>query len=266
MVMRMAQPVEVLERIAKSGEAVFALDGNDLIILWNKACERLLGRPAYQVLGRRCYDVMCGRDVYGNRYCGASCPVTTQARKHPEDELHAFLIDYPMPGGGTRRLCATPFAISGGHPSLATIVHVLRDPEAQASPLENELAEAVEEGPAPKPGKGPAGTLASLTAREQEILRKMAQGLSTDGIAEDLFISPVTVRNHIAKILSKLDVHTKLAAVAFAYQNGLVNAEMRELPSLSRPGNGGGATREAAKSRKPAARKKPAPAPVRERR
>ncbi|MGE5412826.1 MAG: LuxR C-terminal-related transcriptional regulator [Syntrophomonadaceae bacterium] len=261
----MAQPVEVLEKIAKSGEAVFALDGNDLIIIWNKACERLLGRPAYQVLGRRCYDIMCGRDVYGNRYCGASCPVTYQARKHPEDELHSFLIDYPMPGGGTRRLCATPFAISGGHPSLATIVHVLRDPEAQASPLENELAEAVEEGPAPKPGRGPAGTLASLTGREQEILRKMAQGLTTDGIAEGLFISPVTVRNHIAKILSKLDVHTKLAAVAFAYQNGLVSPEMRELPSLSMPGNGG-TRRETPKARKPPARKKTTAATARERR
>ena len=266
MVIRMAQPVEVLERIAKSGEAVFALDGNDLIILWNKACERLLGRPAYQVLGRRCYDVMCGRDVYGNRYCGASCPVSSQARRHPEDELHSFLIDVPLPGGGSRRLSATPFAISGGHPSLATVVHVLRDPEAQASALENELAEAVEEGPAPKPGRGPAGTLASLTSREQEILRKMAQGLTTDGIAEDLFISPVTVRNHIAKILSKLDVHTKLAAVAFAYQNGLVSPEMRDLPSLSRPGNGSGASREAAKSLKPPARKKSAPVPARNRR
>ena len=263
--MQMAQPVEVLERIAKSGEAVFALDGNDLIILWNKACEKLLGRPAYQVLGRRCYDVMCGRDVYGNRYCGASCPVTTQARRHPDDELHSFLIDVPLPGGGSRRLSATPFAISGGHPSLATVVHVLRDPEAQASALENELAEAVEEGPAPKPGRGPAGTLASLTAREQEILRKMAQGFTTDGIAEDLFISPVTVRNHIAKILSKLDVHTKLAAVAFAYQNGLVSPEMRELPSLSRA-DGGGAPRETAKNSKPPVRKKAAAAAARPRR
>lgn len=216
----MPQPVEVLEKIARSGEAVFALDGNDLVILWNKACERLLGRPAYQVLGRRCYDVLCGRDVYGNRYCGASCPVTTQARKHPEDTLHAFLIDVPLPGGGTRRISVTPFAISGGHPSLATVVHVLRDPEAQASSLETELAEAVEETPAK--GRGPAGNLAALTGREQEILRKMAQGLTTDGIAGDLFISPVTVRNHIAAILQRLSVHSRVAAAALAYRNHLL--------------------------------------------
>jgi hypothetical protein len=91
----------------------------------------------------------------------------------------------------------------------------------------------------------------------------MAQGFTTDGIAEDLFISPVTVRNHIAKILSKLDVHTKLAAVAFAYQNGLVSPEMRELPSLSRPGNG---NREGAKPAKSPARKKTSAAGARARR
>ncbi len=230
----MSRPVEVLERIAQSGEAVFAFDGNDLVILWNKACERLLGRPAYQVLGRRCYDVLCGRDVHGNRYCGVSCPVSSQARTHPNEELHTFLIDVPVAGGATRRVSVTPFAISGGHPSLATIVHVLRDPEAPASPLERELAEAVDEGPTPRPAlRTAAGEVASLTDREQEILRKMAQGLTTDGIAAELFISPVTVRNHIAKILSKLDVHTKLAAVAFAYQHGLVGPESRALPSVT---------------------------------
>jgi DNA-binding CsgD family transcriptional regulator len=228
-----SRPVEVLERIARSGEAVFAFDGNDLIILWNKACERLLGRPAYQVLGRRCYDILCGRDVYGNRYCSSNCPVSSQARTHQNEELHTFLMDVPVAGGSTRRVSVTPFAISGGHPSLATIVHVLRDPESHPSALERELADAVDEGPSPRPSlRTAAGEIASLTDREQEILRKMAQGLTTDGIAAELFISPVTVRNHIARILSKLDVHTKLAAVAFAYQHGMVGPDSRTLPTL----------------------------------
>jgi DNA-binding CsgD family transcriptional regulator len=254
----MPRPVEVLERIAGSDEAVFAFDGNDLIILWNKACERLLGRPAYQVLGRRCYDVLCGRDIHGNRYCGASCPITTQARAHPDEELHSFLLDVPVAGGAIRRIAATPFAISGGHPSLATIVHVLRDPNSQASALERELADAVEMGPST--GASPrttAGNVATLTDREQEILRKMAQGLTTDAIATELFISPVTVRNHVARILSKLDVHTKLAAVAFAYQHGLIASEMRDLPTL--PAAAAQASQKGAAG-KAAQRRKAAPA------
>jgi len=62
----MPKAVDVLEQIAKSDDAVFAFDANDLVILWNKGCERLLGRPAYEVLGRHCYDIMCGRDAFGN--------------------------------------------------------------------------------------------------------------------------------------------------------------------------------------------------------
>ena len=139
----MSQAVEVLERIARSDDAVFAFDRNDLVILWNKACEKLLGRPAYQVLGHRCYDVLCGRDVYGNLYCSASCPIVTQARTRPNEPLHEYLLDVPVPGGETRRVSVAPFTISGGHPSLATIVHVVRDPSAPASRLEHDLAEAV---------------------------------------------------------------------------------------------------------------------------
>ena len=231
----MSQAVEVLEKIARSDDAVFAFDRNDLVILWNKACEKLLGRPAYQVLGHRCYDVLCGRDVYGNLYCCASCPMVTQARSRPNEPLHEFLLDVPVPGGGTRRVSVTPFTISGGHPSLATIVHILRDPSAPASRLEHDLAEAVgaPAGSAAKAGrKRSAGRVDALTDREQEILRRLAQGLSTDAIAKELFISTVTVRNHVARILGKLEVHSKLAAVAFAYQHGLVGSGMPELPSL----------------------------------
>ncbi len=67
-----------------------------------------------------------------------------------------------------------------------------------------------------------AGQPIDLTAREKEILRCLAEGLATSAIGKKLFISPVTVRNHIQSILHKLDVHTKLAAVVFAYQHGLI--------------------------------------------
>jgi DNA-binding CsgD family transcriptional regulator len=228
----MPRPVEVLERIAASRDAVFAFDANDLIVLWNKGCERLLGRAAYQVLGRRCYDVICGRDVYGNQYCSANCPVVTQARIHPEQELHPFLLDVPVAGGRTRRVSVTPYPIPGGRPELATIVHVVKDPDAAASPLEKELAAAsAAPGDVPRRRTGP-GPLEELSDREKEILRKLAEGLSTSAIATELFISPVTVRNHVARILGKLGVHTKLAAVALAYQRGLVGPDLPTLPTL----------------------------------
>jgi DNA-binding CsgD family transcriptional regulator len=243
----MSRSIEVLDQIAKSETAVFAFDANDLVILWNKGCEKLLGRSAYQVLGRHCYDIMGGRDMYGNLYCCPNCPITVQAREHPRDPVRSFELDVSTGDGGTRRVAITTFAIPASRPSLATLVHVIRIPGQNASLLEGELQQAVA---APQkartPLRTPEGQIAPLTAREQEILRRMARGLPTTDIAEQLFISPVTVRNHIARILSKLDVHTKLAAVAFAYRNGLIAPESgTSLPVNQPPERTSGAAKAA---------------------
>lgn len=72
----------------------------------------------------------------------------------------------------------------------------------------------------------PGAYLASfLTQREKEVLRLLVAGKSNDAIAAELFISQNTVRTHIQNILSKLSVHSKLEAVAFAIRHGVVEPE-----------------------------------------
>ena len=61
-----------------------------------------------------------------------------------------------------------------------------------------------------------------LTDREREILRLLAQGLTTREIAEELVISPHTVQSHRDRIMSKLDLHTKAALVRYAVDRGLI--------------------------------------------
>jgi DNA-binding NarL/FixJ family response regulator len=63
-----------------------------------------------------------------------------------------------------------------------------------------------------------------LTARECEILRLLADGLTTADIARELFISRKTVGSHIENMLRKLHVHSRTEAVALAYREGLVGA------------------------------------------
>jgi DNA-binding NarL/FixJ family response regulator len=62
-----------------------------------------------------------------------------------------------------------------------------------------------------------------LTSREHEVLELLAEGASTVTIAERLVVSPHTVRNHVQRILVKLEVHSKLEAVAVALRLGLVD-------------------------------------------
>jgi DNA-binding NarL/FixJ family response regulator len=67
-------------------------------------------------------------------------------------------------------------------------------------------------------------TRLGLTARETEVLRLVAEGLSNSQIAGKLFISPKTASVHVSNILSKLGVATRVEAAALAYRRGLVQA------------------------------------------
>jgi DNA-binding NarL/FixJ family response regulator len=72
--------------------------------------------------------------------------------------------------------------------------------------------------------EGPA-LARQLTTREREILALLAEGLAGRAIATRLSISPHTVRTHIQNLLSKLQLHTRLEAAAFAVRHGMVRAE-----------------------------------------
>ena len=61
-----------------------------------------------------------------------------------------------------------------------------------------------------------------LTARELEVLRLVADGLTNQAIAEKLFVSDHTVHRHLANILNKLSVSSRAAAVAQAARRGLL--------------------------------------------
>jgi len=61
-----------------------------------------------------------------------------------------------------------------------------------------------------------------LTTREVEVLQLLAEGASSGDIAEQLRVSPNTVRTHVQGILSKLQVHSRLEAAAFAVRHDLV--------------------------------------------
>lgn len=73
----------------------------------------------------------------------------------------------------------------------------------------------------PAPPRDPS-VLSVLTAREREVLEEIAAGRSNAEIAGRLFLSEATVKTHVGRVLTKLDLRDRVQAVVLAYETGLV--------------------------------------------
>ncbi|MFC4127791.1 response regulator transcription factor [Nocardia rhizosphaerae] len=77
----------------------------------------------------------------------------------------------------------------------------------------------------PESRLGAAESLEVLTAREREVVTMVAEGRSNDEIAETMYVSPLTVRTHVQRAMTKLDVQNRAQLVVLAFQSGLVRVE-----------------------------------------
>jgi DNA-binding NarL/FixJ family response regulator len=68
----------------------------------------------------------------------------------------------------------------------------------------------------------PSRPIVGLTERETEVLRLVGQGMSNEEIAAQLFLSPLTAKTHVSRIMQKLHARDRVQLVVLAYETGLV--------------------------------------------
>jgi DNA-binding CsgD family transcriptional regulator len=217
--------------LAGGEPAAFATDSRERVVFWNEGAAALLGRRAEEAMGRHCHEVLGGRDVFGNRFCYANCPLAAMSRSGEAPGAFELRIPARGNGGDPTTVHVTAVRLPGPREDLFTLVHILHavDERERLTRALARFAPALpavprpEEVAAPRAPDPPAP--GALTPREREILRWMAAGLQNKEIAQKLDLSLATVRNHIHNTLAKLEVHSKLEAVSLAFRNGWVERE-----------------------------------------
>ena len=213
-----AEPEEtsyLVSVLSHTADGMVAIDTDGCILGWNAAAEGLFGYPSQDVIGRPCHEVLSFEDRCGNTVCDAECSlhgappcegswvVPTRevlARTDTGRRLWLSLSTVLVPPAPDEHCCR---------------IHLMR--QAGVTPeLEEALIERLTQ---PKRGEVDASVIDQLTLREREVLRLLAEGIGTQEIADQLFVSSTTARNHVQHILSKLGCHTRLEAVALALRN-----------------------------------------------
>lgn len=106
---------------------------------------------------------------------------------------------------------------------VAQLVAAIRAASTGASLLSPEATRRLV-GRFARRGPDPGAAVTTLTARENEVLLLVAQGLSNREIGAALTVTEETAKTHVAHILGKLELRDRVQAVVFAYEHGLVGA------------------------------------------
>ena len=220
---------DILQSLLSAGDGVFIVDGEERIVHWNAAAQQLFGYARDEVVGRNYLDLLIG--------CGPdhAAEITRNRRA-----FSAALAGVPVPSYDTcvhtrtGRQCWINVSlltlITSRNQETWLAAALCRD--ASRAKMNEQFVELVLAAATRlQEGLTPAGTVIAtvsrsgddLTRREREVLALLARGMSTAEIGAVLSLSRATVRNHIQGILTNLHVHSRLEAVTYALEHGLLS-------------------------------------------
>ena len=179
-----------------TGDPAFAVDRHGVVVLWNDASEQVFGYPSAEALGKKCWELLCGHDINGNRYCFENCPLIEMAFLH--EPVHAFRSCFGTSSQEQKQFsvsCLTIFDKPGGE----LLLHICQPEQALPEGSDRPALQGMHQE--------------ALSQREAEVLALLSEGVHTRDIAATLEISVRTVRTHIQHLMYKLQVHRRREAI-----------------------------------------------------
>jgi len=216
---------DALDLIAEATAAACGIDRRHRIVYWNDAMAALLGWTSRDALGRNCYDVFAGHDVFGNICCFQDCGVAVASLCG--ETVAPFVMDVRHRDGTPLRLVTRTVAVPSPGAAYRCLVHLFEQGDGAAlATILTRLRSVV--APKPEPPTGPAverHASVTLTRREHEVLEFIAAGYGSVNIAARLGLSHATVRSHVQRLLQRLEVHSQAEAVSVAFRRGLLGGD-----------------------------------------
>ncbi|MGB7845358.1 MAG: LuxR C-terminal-related transcriptional regulator [Candidatus Acidiferrum sp.] len=222
-----------LRSLGRTRDALYAVDNEQRIIYWNEGARKLLGYREADVLGKPCWRVMAGRR--GNRpWCQRNCRIhrcvtrdilpphhyfETRTKKGQSVWVGVSVLTMQVEGKPISAHLLT--SLPHEERLRRTIRKMQGSVEIESKPR---IVPTITAVPSPKNPSASSDTVDenNLTRREIQVLKLLAEGLSTQGIASHAGISYFTARNHIQNGLRKIGLSSRAQAVSFAYSRGLI--------------------------------------------
>lgn len=188
-----------------TGDPAFAVDKSGTIVHWNDAAEGVLGIKSSEALGQKCWKLLGGRDIYGNRHCYESCPVRAMAFDH--EPVHSFNCNFSITTSDSESFNISCVVMKGDD-GRELLLHICRPEDGTIATTSHTQL--------------PQPSMDALSEREHEILVMLANKVKTSEIAKNLSISVRTVRTHIQHLMYKLNVHKRADAIKVGKKLGLI--------------------------------------------
>ena len=176
----------------------YAVDLSQTVQYWNRSAERITGHQARDIIGRKYHqalqNLMEDNEI---SVCPVGCPSLVATRENRIPPFHQVRM---LCSSGQRKLVVvTPLTIASTKPGSSVLIYLFDELADNAG--SEQAAERLE---IQQHARG------RITSRELEVLRLNALGLTDEEIANKLYITYNTARNHIASLRRKLSAKTKL--------------------------------------------------------
>jgi len=216
----------IVEALQGTADGAFVVNEKLQIQNLNDSAKEILGYRKQDIKGLYCYQILHGLNEEEQRICQENCQILNLAKKSIPVTSYDIQVQTRYGKKYWLNMSIIPFRPNKKN-GKKMLIHLFRDISQKKNDeiLFRQFIETsqryfdIHDHTEAEPHTH--NLVETLTPRQTEVLILLARGLGTDEIAARLSVSSYTVRNHIQKILEKLDTHSRLEAVAYALNHGL---------------------------------------------